>query len=315
MTAKAFVVVLLVSIPAWAAGRVSRPTPLVVAKGPKQREVKHRSLTITDANADKYCEIHVAFGTATTLAFQLGIRDKGITFADMKQRFYPPQINDKTLLIVPKSDLAPMEVLELTVELEDGTLVPFKLSTVPEDADGLVDVFDNRSKTAGPASVGAMKEQLETVQSQLDDCRAGAAGQGIEKLAALLLAQDLGKPQTFLAEHHSVHKLDKQSRLLVETKVLYRLIDTSYLVMTVENRDSSRPWVMERVKLSVGNGDANEEVKVFSAQSELVSLPPREVEKIVIAFQTPAREASHAFTLELVEKGGNRHVKLEDLGL
>lgn len=279
------------------------------------RDVKRRSLRIDDANADTYYDVHVAFGTATTLAFQIGIRDKGVTFADVKQRFFQPQLNDKTLLVVPKADLGAKETLELTVELEDGTVLPFKLSTLPDEADGLIDVYVDLSKRAAPESVGALKEQLETVQSQLDECKAGAAGQGIEKLAALLLAQDLGRPQTFLAEHHSTHALDKQSRLLVETKVLYRLVDTSYLVLTVENRDSSRPWMLERAKLSIGNGDSSEEVKVFSAQPELVSLPPREVEKLVIAFRTPARETSHAFTLELLEKGGNRHVKLEDLGL
>jgi len=305
----------LLSLSTAAAGSKSTSSSIVVANGSKQRELKRTTLTITDENAGKYYDVHVAFGTATTLAFQQGIRDKGVTFADVKQRFYTPQINDKLLLIVPKSDLAKNEVLELTVQLADGTILPFKLSTAPNDVDGQIDVVVNLQKRAAPESIGALKEQLETVQSELDECKAGAAGVGIEKLGALLLAQDLSKPQTFLAERHHVHKLDKQSKLLVEAKVLYRLIDTSYLVLTVENRDSSKPWVMERAKLSVGGSDSSQEVKILSAQTEVVSLPPRELEKVVIAFETPAREAAHSFVLELLEKGGNRHVKLEDVSL
>ena len=311
----AFARAALLAVAVAAVPAVASPKRLAHAGRAHHREVRRRALQVTDANADQYFDVHVAFGTATTLAFQLGIRDKGVTFADLSQRFYAPVVNDKTLLIVPKADLSPKEVLELTVELADGTLLPFKLSTVPDEADGQIDVVIALSQRAAPDSVGALKEQVETVQSQLDECRAGAPKQGIERLSALLLAQDLGKPQTFLAERHAVHKLDKQSRLLVETKVVYRLVDTTFLVLTVENRDSARPWVLERVKLAVGNGEQSQEVKVVSAQAEVVSLPPQEVERLVVAFQTPTQEASHSFTLELLEKGGNRHVKLEDLSL
>jgi uncharacterized protein (TIGR02268 family) len=289
--------------------------PRADARPRHAREVVRRALHVTDANADAFFDVHVAFGTATTLAFQQGIRDRGVTFADVNGRFYPPQLNDKALLLVPKADLKPKEVLELTVELVDGTLLPFKLSTLPDEADGQVDVFVELSKRAAPESLGGLKEQLQTVQSRLDECEGGAAGQGTSKLAALLLQQDLAKPQSFLAVRSTLHKLDKQARLLVEARVVYRLIDTSYLVMTVENRDPSRPWVMDRARLSLGDGSSTEEVRVLASQAEVVSLPPGEEEKVVIAFRTPVQGANHSFMLELLEKGGSRHIKLEDVSL
>jgi len=134
-------------------------------------------------------------------------------------------------------------------------------------------------------------------------------------VAALLIAEDIGKPQAFLVERHAVRRLDKQSRLLVQTRMVYRLLDMSFLVLTVENRDGSRTWLMDKAKLSVGGGDVRQDVQVVTSLTETVSLAPDQEEKVVVAFRTPPQGAEHRYTLELLEKDGNRHVKLEDMNL
>jgi len=58
------------------------------------------------------------------------------------------------------------------------------------------------------------------------------------------------------------------------------------------------------------------DVKVVSYATELPALPPDEIEKLVVAFQTPASQATRQkVTLTLLERNGSRHVTLEDLDL
>ena len=280
-----------------------------------KRELRRRTLTINDANANSVAEIHVAGGVPTTLVFEIPIKENGALLADLSKNFFPPQLTDNTILLVPRVDIATKNLATLTVTLSDGSVLPFKLISHPKEADIQVDVSLALEKHAAPGSAQALKGTLSQIRSELDECQANAGKAGISKVASLILGQDLDKPQSFTVSQHSAHRLDKQNRLLVEVKRAYRLFELTYLVVSVENRDPSNVWVLDKPEIALTGQSQVADVKVMLHAAELSALPPGETEKVVIVFNTPMQDVQHRFNVSLLEKNGNRHVRLEDVNL
>jgi uncharacterized protein (TIGR02268 family) len=278
--------------------------------GSSKRELRRRSLTISDGNVSSLPEIHVAGGTATVVSFQVPLREGGAFIADVKGLMNPLSQSDRFLVLVPKKDLpAP---LPLNVSLADGTVLTFKLLTIQTDADAQVDVVFDLQRSAAPDSAAALKTSLVSVRAQLDECQAGSAAAGVAKIASLFIQQNLDAPHAF--ERHAIRGGDKQSRLLVQARWVYRLLGMTYLVLTVENRDPAKPWVLDRADVKM-LGANSVDVKVLSVQTELTTLPPDVAEKVVIAFATPPQSARQKVSLSLMEKEGPRHVVLDGLEL
>lgn len=294
---------LAASLPAEAARRRGRAEDKL--------ELRRRALRIADADADAIWEVHVREGSPTTLVFPLAIKDGGVLLADPKGRFFSPQVADRSVILVPKRKPRPGEVTSLTVTLADGTILPFELAAAQSEVDLQVDVELALEKKASPESLGGMRAQLGQVRAELDDCRASGASDGARKVAQLVLSQDLDKPLAYQVSRHPVHVLDKQSRLLVEARMAYRLFGYGYLVLTVENRDPAKPWVLDRAQLSTAGDGQLSEVKVIHAAADVDVLPPGEVAKVVVTYVSPEQEKEASVTVELLEKAGNRHVKLE----
>ena len=290
-----------------AAGR-SKPSGPETA--PVKRELRRRSLTITDGNVSSLPEIHVAGGTATILSFQVPLRDGGAFIADVKGLMNPLSQSERFVVLVPKKDL--VDALPLNISLADGNVLTFKLLTSATDADAQVDVVFDLQKSTAPESAAALKTSLVSVRAQLDDCQAGSATAGVAKIASLFMQQNLDSPHAF--ERHAIHGGDKQSRLLVEARWVYRLLGMTYLVVTVENRDPAKPWVLDRAEVKLLGG-SSVDVKVLSVQAELTTLPPDAAEKVVVAFATPPQTARQKVSLSLLEKEGARHVVLDGLDL
>ncbi len=207
-----------------------------------RRELRHRTLTLDDQSLLSLPEIHVAGGTATILTFPVALKEGGAIVSDVRGVFYPPTQTEKTVILVPKADLR--QPAALSVSLADGTVVSFKLASVAKDSDVQVDVLLALKSRAAPDSAAGMRVAMEQLRGQLDECQAGSAESGATKLAALLLAQNHDEPQAF--ERYVLHAGDKQSRLLVQARWMYRLLGLTYMVFTIENRDPQRPWVLAR---------------------------------------------------------------------
>ncbi len=275
-----------------------------------KRELRRRTLAINDSNVSSLPEIHVAGGTATVVSFQVPLRSGGAFIADVKGLMNPLSQSDRFLVLVPKKDLP--GPLPLNVSLADGTVLTFKLLTIATDADAQVDVALDLERSAAPDSAAAMKTSLVSVRAQLDECQAGSAAAGVAKIASLFIQQNLDAPHAF--ERHAIRGGDKQSRLLVEARWVYRLLGMTYLVLTVENRDPVKPWVLDRAEVKL-LGSSSVDVKVLSIQAELATLPPDVSEKVVVAFATPPQTARQKVSLSLLEKEGARHVVLDGLEL
>lgn len=289
----------------------AKKTASATSKGVASRELRRRTLTLDDASVTMLPELHVAGGTATLLTFQVAIEEGGVIPGAVKDLFYPLAQTDKTVIIVPKADLtAPVPV---SVSLKDGTVLSFKCLSVPQDADAQVDVILALRARASQESAAALKGIIGQLRGQLDECKATSGDAGAQKLAALFVSQNVDQPQAF--DRHPLHAAERQSRLLVEARWAYRLLGLTYVVLTVENRDPDRPWVLDRAEVKLTGAAENTEVQVKSAVAEFPALQSDTSERVVVSFPTPALSRGQKVTLTLLEKEGGRRVALEHLDL
>jgi uncharacterized protein (TIGR02268 family) len=280
----------------------SKPAP--------HRELRRRALTIDDRNVSSVPEIHVGSGISTVLTFGAPLQDGGAFIADRHNLMDYITQTDRSVVLVPKRDLSAPVVLN--VSLADRSVLTFKLLSTGQAVDVHVDVSVALEKSGTPESLANVKAALEETRAQLSECQASSHG-GIAKLAAVLALNDLESPQTF--ERRRVTGGDKQSRLLVEARWVYRLLGTTFVVLNVANRDASRAWVLDRAGVRLAGPGSKTDVRVLTAATELPELPPEGEGKVVVAFTTPQRAQGQRLTLALFEKDGARHVTLDDLDL
>ncbi len=278
-------------------------------RAPPQRELRRRTLTIDDQSLATLPEIHVAGGDATLLNFQVPVKEQGIILPNAQGIFYPASQADRTVVLVPKTDLA--APASVSVTLVDGTVLSFKLVTVPRERDVQVDVVLKLRSRATPESAVALRIALEQLRSQLEECQGGSQSAAAGRLASLFVTQSLDEREVF--ERRRLRGGDKQSRLLVEARWTYRLLGLTYLVFSVENRDPERVFVLDRAEVKVTGGRETTDVKVLAASTELASLAPGVEERLVVAFATPSLGPSQKLTVALLEKEGSRRVVLEGL--
>lgn len=283
------------------------------AHPPPARRLERRALAITDASFQDVPVVHVAKGVPTTLSFGQAIRRESILLADTSEAFLPPKATETTVVLIPVGDLAPKAVATLTVTLADGTLVPLLLETRPRAVDIAVDVTVELSKKAPPESVPALKASVLQLRGELDECRGDSAAAGVQKLARLLLEPD-GKDADNVVRQE-LHRRDKQERLLVELVRAYRLFGHTYLLLTLENRDPSAPWVLDKPELSATGGRQTMDVPVLAFEMDVPVLGPNETARLVVAFASPASSGSEGFRLQLLERNGTRNVRIEGLSL
>ncbi len=303
-----FLALMLSAAPAPSA-RAPRPAP--------RREFLRRVIQVTDATRE--VPVTVSAGNATTLAFPQPINGARVVLADAHGYFggHPVDLNGNFLMLKPAKDIPAGEAVAMQVTLVDGTgLPPILLSSAPGSTDLFVDIdIAFKTKASADSAIG-LKAQLGELQARLDECQQSAGDKGAMKVAELVLRQDFTKPAAFVVEKHSARHLDKQSQLLVETHDVYRLFDTSFLVVSLENRDPDKLWVLERAEVSVAGGGSSVGARVLDVAQEMnQGVPPGEEAKLVVAFKTPEQTAKHSFELKLFEKAGNRHVTLSDLKL
>lgn len=300
---------LLVSLLLVAAPSKAKPSKLGAKK-----ELVRRVVEITDATTE--IPVSITGGGVSTLFFSQPVGQ--ILLPDPDHRFEDEaSAQGKALLLRPTADLPPGTVMMMQVSLADGTVLPpFILTSSEKSADLFVDVSVKLQKRASADSAVGLRAQLSELQGRLDECQQSAGERGAVKVGELVLKQDFRKPVAFIVEKHPARKLDKQSFLLVETLAVYRLFDASYLVLTVENRDPDKNWVLDRAEVSIVGANSNADARVLDvAQDMSQGIPPGVEAKLVVVYKTPEQSADQRFTLKLFEKAGNRHVSLENLKL
>ncbi|HLT28802.1 MAG TPA: DUF2381 family protein [Myxococcaceae bacterium] len=278
------------------------------------RELVQREVVITDDNADEVQVLRVAYGMPLTLTFSQPLRP-GAMLADNDGSFAVPQQKRSSLLIYALRDLRRGAMTTLTVSLEDGTTLVFKLISDRKVADVRVHVDVDLVRRATVESPAVLKALNDELRSELDACHSMAGEAGIRKVAALALQQDAGKSAAFTVERRRARRIDKQSRLLVETETLYRLFDHSYLVLSVKNRHPNQVWVMDAPRLEAKGPGGMRGLEIFTYDVERQQLAPDETLKMVIVFKSPPEGVVEQLVVHLREKNGSRHVALAGVRL
>ena len=314
MRIRAILISLLLAASAGAAPAETKPPPLpapVRGETGTERQVKNRVISFSDENRALVPELHLAQGVPTTVVFPLSINEASTRLADSQRLIYRPQFFKNTAVLSPKADLPAGALIPLTVGLEDGTLLSFVLRTVPAEADFQVTVEVKFQREVSPESVEGLKQTIAQMQSRLDECQATAGSSGVSQIAALVLSQEPQSPTARTFEGHPLKGADKQSRLLVRLQHIYRLFGQSYVLLTVENRDPSRTWVLDKPEVKLFGGRDSQSLKVLTFDTDLKTLPPAEVAKVVVVLDTPAQMVGQKYALTLLEKGGARHVTMD----
>ncbi len=275
------------------------------------RDLRRRTLVLTDASATTLPEIHVAGGTATVVTFQSDIADGGVLLGSVARLFYPLAQTTRMIVLSPRADLTGS--VPLNVQLKDGTILTFQCRSSAVDVDAQVDVVLNFQRRAAADSATALKASLSALRDQLDECRSTAGDAGTQKLASLLLSQNLEAPQPF--DRRPIRALERQNALLVQARWVYRLMGLTYLVLTVENRDAERPWVLDRIDVSTAGTREKADIKVAAWAAEIPSLAPDQTERVVISFPTPSSATTQRIVVTLFERDGSRSVALPAMEL
>jgi uncharacterized protein (TIGR02268 family) len=291
----------------------AKPAAAPVGESPL-RDPERRTVTIDDKTVNTLPELHVAGGLATVLQFSVPLaeRDTNALEGTYKARFHQiAQTTDRTIVLLPIKDLdGPIPV---NVALRDGTVLVFKCVSVPRRYDGQVEVVIALRERAPVESVAALKTRIGALQAEIDQCRATSGDAGASKVASLLLTQNFDQPQAF--DRRRVSRADKSQKLLLEAQWAYRLLGSTYLVMSVENRDPDRVWSVSHAEVKVTSGKTQADLAVKATVADMPALPPDAAAHVVIVFPTPTGSGPITVSVTLHERDGGRAATLSGIDL
>jgi hypothetical protein len=201
--------------------------------------------------------------------------------------------------------------VNLNVTMADGTVVSFALVSARLEREVDVQIDVKIALRTATDSVVSLKAEIEALSAKLKECQ----GTGASRIAEIILAQNLDSPQAF--DTHALRGSDKQNRLRMHAHRVYRLFSQTYVVLSVENRDPDRNWVLAKPVVRLTGGGQDVELKVGAWQTDLSELPPGDTaQRIVIAFETPQNVGPRQrLAIALLEKDGARRIELRDLDL
>jgi hypothetical protein len=82
----------------------------------------------------------------------------------------------------------------------------------------------------------------------------------------------------------------------------------------VRNRDT-HGWVLDRAEIKLPPPAEGSEVRVLDTLAAQASLAPDQEEQVVVIFSAPATASGQRYDVQLLEKAGSRHARLEGLAL
>jgi len=272
------------------------------------RQVRTRTVTVGTPNA-VVPEVHVAPGYGTVLTFQSAVREAK-TLRSAAALFQTLAWHERSVIVLPKQ--AVKTPVMLTVTMADGAAFSFSLVT-RKNVDMQVNVL-----RAAVDSPEALQRQVGVLTTQLGECREGSEKSGPQNVASFILSQSSQvhgreKPQVF--ESHELRGADKQGRLLVEARRVYRVLGYTFVVLSVDHRDPQRSWVLGTPEVRV-TGSNNATLTVEAQRAEQLELLPDNQERVIIGFRTPQEVGpKDRYTITLKEKDGLRQMQLTDLEL
>lgn len=261
--------------------------------------LRQKSVTLPASAQDAI--VRVARGTLTTFTFDSALAStKGLTLAGRDTHFERVLVEENTLTLKPKVELAPGERLVLTVRFADSAApqeATFELVPGGREVDAQVEVV-RRAR-----SVDALEATLASTQAQLAALQA-LCGDGGPESAVLAgwLTQDI-RVQHFNAKVPP----GNASGLRVEYGVGYRAGKWALAVIQLRNGPGAQRWALGEVRLTSARGAP---VKVLSARVSRPQLAAGEEGLLLVRTEPPWWELGEELRLELKDREGRRLLPL-----
>jgi len=270
----------------------------VAQQQPTPPRLRQKSVTLPASVQDS--AVRVARGTLTTFMFDSALASKGVNLAGRDTHFERVVVEERTLILKPKVELAPGERLLLTVRFADSAApqdATFDLIAAGEEVDASVEVV-RRARNAD-----ALEAALASTQAQLAALQA-LVGDGGPESAVLSgwLTQDIRVQQFNVRVPPG-----NASGLWVESCVGYRTRKWALVVMTLRNGPGAQRWALGEVRLTSARGAP---VKVLSARVSKPQLAPGEEGLLLVRTEAPWWDLGEELRLELKDKEGGRPLPL-----
>jgi hypothetical protein len=218
--------------------------------------------------------VHVAGEVSTDLMFPSAVDLAQTKLVGGDGRFEPLMISGRSVVVVPRRDLASDESFSLVVTLMDGTLIPFSLRAprLHESTDGQVDVYLNQDDSP------AVRHALQLVRSRVEELAAENERHTQEELSvdhalAALLAQGKSELTPFIEANSKSLRDNGVDIKVITFKRRNRKTDPgkAAIVFSVMNKDPKRPWELDEIRLmSATTGD----LKAFASRASSPSIGP-----------------------------------------
>lgn len=263
-----------------AAAQQASPPPLL----------RQKSLTLPASGQDS--AVRIGRGTLTTFTFDSALAPKGVQLAGRDTHFERVVVEENTLTLKPRVELAPGERLVLTVRFADDAApreAVFDLVPGVGEVDTQVEVV--RRVLGGDA----LKAEVARLQAQLAAMQ-GLCGDGGPESAVLAgwLTEDIRvRPFTASGPPGNTRGLD------VVRAVGYRARKWAMAAIELSNAPGARRWALGEVRLLSTRGAP---VKVLSARVSKPHLEPGETVLLLVRTEAPWWGLDEELHLELKDK-------------
>ncbi|WP_342378126.1 DUF2381 family protein [Myxococcus stipitatus] len=272
---------------------------------PRAREMKRRRVSLSVATADKPVELHVAPDYLTALEFDSPVDRNAVALEDSGGRLALFEVNARSIVLKPATDLGPGRGVELTVPFTDGAVpsrVVFSLVTHPSDVDAQV-VVSRLPRTADSiqAELDEVRASCATKDAELEALRARTAASGPAGMifAGLLdkLGVKAGEPERLLSQGGG--------HVVSRDVVTYRASTWGAVALRVLNT-GSQPWMPVEARLSVVA--SGERINVLAVRMREPRIEPGGAALVVMETGAPNWPEGAILRLELRDSEGGRRL-------
>jgi uncharacterized protein (TIGR02268 family) len=275
-------------------------TGATAAAQPLARERQERQVIIPSNPNEPVPEVRVAAGVATYFRFGTPIDKASVELEGWPARFRWMDKGESLVAVEPSVDLGTGEKLVVRMRYKDGASpagATFALVSHPTLVDKEVEVVRR------PRTVEALEAALAEKEAELAALK---AQYGADGPAGLVFA---GRIDWRGVRAERIEKVPTaiQGGLKVEEGMGYRAGSWALAVVRVRNLPGQKPWEPGSARLTRADGTP---VKVLSVDMDKAQLAPGEEGLVAVEPESPYWKVGQVFRLELLDKGGSRHLPI-----
>jgi uncharacterized protein (TIGR02268 family) len=281
---------------------------LATVAGGREREPNERNLYLSDHPSHEASELYVVGGIVSVLRFERPCDPARTKMLGWEGRFEPVVCAGKKVLVEPLHDLEPEDRFLLLVTLEDGTEVPFTVTSRQETTDDRtgdqqVNVF--RDREVPNAVLASLYDSLGREHELAQEVERYRKEDSVDHALAALLVKGATAQTPFF---------ERQRRLFREenAEVLVRVFGgrkKAAVVLELRNEGPENDWTLMEARLS---NPRTGERRDFALRADRDAIPPGGSGRIAIVADKSAFTSTKGLEPLLLEvfrkEGGLRQV-------